>query len=496
MTSAGTGFCFTGIVSRQRGWATMHFNAATAPTRPARTVMPSSRRLIAIALPAALLAGCQSYAPLPLDPKPKLARQLADLDFGPASAGWGRAAIDPGRPLGIAAVSLLAVENNPDLTAARAAHGVAEAQALQAGLLPNPSMTSQVTPILGGPGSATGWMVGFSQDVKALVTLNAARRGAAFAARQVDADLLWQEWQLIGKVRLLVVDVVEGDRVRDLLAAQRRLFAERYRRSSQAVAQGNLPLSAAAPDLSALSDLDKTIGDLDRPQQTRRHDLNALLGLGPEVELRLAADIPLPPLDPAAIERQLLQLPDRRPDLLALQLGYAAQEEKLRGAILAQFPTLVIGVLGGSDTTSVLSGGPSVTLDLPVFNHNQGNIAIERATREKLRDEFTARLTTAVSEVKALRAAQALIERQLVAATARLPQAEAAARDAEAAYRAGNLDERGYVDLVTALLTQRQNILALEQALLEGRVATATLVGAGMPVAAPATSLRVSAAAK
>ncbi|MGC2521140.1 MAG: TolC family protein [Stellaceae bacterium] len=220
--------------------------------------MPSSRRLIA-ALSAALLAACQSYQPVPLDPRPKLARHLADLDFGPASAGWGKAAIDPGRPLGIAAVSLLAVENNPDLKAARAARGVAEAQVLQAGLLPNPSLTGQVSPVLGGPGTATGWMAGLSQDVKALVILNVSRRSAAFAARQVDADLLWQEWQLIGKVRLLVVDIVEGDEVRQLFAAQPRLFTDRYRRSSVAVAQGNLSLSAAAPDLSALSDLDKLI---------------------------------------------------------------------------------------------------------------------------------------------------------------------------------------------------------------------------------------------
>lgn len=230
-------------------------------------------------LSAALLlfSGCARYAPLLLDPQPKLAHRLADLDFGPASAGWGRAAIDPRRPLGIDAVSLLAIENNPDLAAARAARGVAEAQVLQAGLLPNPQLTGQLTPVLGGPGTATGWTVGLSQDVKALVTLSASRRSAALAARQVEADLLWQEWQVIGKARLLFVDIVEGDRFERLLAAERRLFAERYRRSERAVGQGNLPLSAAVPDLAALSDLDKQTDDFDRQQETRRHDLNALL---------------------------------------------------------------------------------------------------------------------------------------------------------------------------------------------------------------------------
>jgi len=454
--------------------------------------MMTRTELAALSAALLLLSGCEAYSPLPLDPQPRLAERLADLDSGPASAGWGKPAIDPRRPLGIDAVSLLAVENDPDLASARAARGVAEAQVVQAGLLPNPQMTGQLTPVLGGPGTATGWTVGLSQDIRALVTLSSSRRSAAFAARQVEADLLWQEWQVIGKARLLFVDIVEGDRVSRLLAAQRRLFAERYRRSARAVAEGNLPLSIAVPDLAALSDLDKLIADFDRQQQTRRHDLDALLGLDPRVELRLADDIRLPPIDPAAIERQLPLLPDRRPDLLALQLGYAAQQEKLRGAILAQFPALVIGVLGGSDTTAVLSAGPSVTLELPVFNHNQGNIAIENATRRKLHDEYMARLTAAVSEVEALLAAQALIERQLVAAKARLPQAEAAASDAEAAYRAGNLDERGYVDLATAVLTQRQNIVALEQALLEGRAAIAALTGAGMPAAFPENSTPIS----
>jgi outer membrane protein TolC len=178
-----------------------------------------------------------------------------------------------------------------------------------------------------------------------------------------------------------------------------------------AVAQGNLPLSSAAADLAPLADLDKTIDDLDRQQQARRHDLNALLGLEPEVELRLAPHIRLPVVERSAIEQELPKLPNRRPDLVALRLGYAAQEEKLRGAILGQFPALVLGGIGGTDTTPVGSVGPSITPNLPVFNHNEGNIAIEQATRQKVHNEYTAWLTTTVSEVETLLAAQSLLRR-------------------------------------------------------------------------------------
>jgi outer membrane protein TolC len=450
--------------------------------------MPLQACIIAIAASALLLAACQSYAPLPLERRAALAERLSDLKLGPAPAGWagGATVVDPNLPLTAAEVALLAVENNPDLRAARAARGIAEAQVLQAGLLPNPSATGQLGLVTGGPGTATAWVAGLSQDVKALVILSAARGAARYQARKVDADLLWREWQVIGKAQLLFVDSVEQERVRQLLEEERRLFADRYARSKRALDEGNLPLSAAAPDLTALADIERLLADLDRQTAARRRDLDALLGLSPDVTLSLAPDAVLPHIDPESVQRVLPELAERRPDLVALQLGYAAQEEKLRGAILAQFPALVIGGIGGSDTTGVASAGPSITMDLPIFNRNQGNIAIERATRRQLHEEYANRLSSAVAEIRALLAEQALLERQLADAEARLPEAEAAAQRADAAYRGGNLDERGYVDLAGTVIAQRQNIVALRQALLEGQVALATLIGAGMPIIFPA----------
>ena len=50
-------------------------------------------------------------------------------------------------------VALLAVQNNPDLRAVRAQHGVAQAQVLQAGLLPNPQFTGAFLPLVAGVGT-------------------------------------------------------------------------------------------------------------------------------------------------------------------------------------------------------------------------------------------------------------------------------------------------------------------------------------------------------
>lgn len=420
-----------------------------------------------------LLSGCAGYAPLPLDLRPKLRPALSDL----AHPGL---AVLPAR-LPVADVAYLAVENDPALRAARAQLGVARAQVIQAGILPNPVINAAYSPVLSGPGTTAAWSAGLSADLKALVTLSARRAAARAAEAQVNASLLWQEWQVIGKARLLAVDIVEGDRLARLLGQSRDLFAGRYNTTRRAVAQGNADLTALSPDLVALGSTQKLIDDLQRRQQTRRHQLAALLGLEPDATIPLSDRLDLPPIDPAAIERIVPTLAERRPDLIALQLGYRAEDEKLRAAILAQFPVLNVGFTGGSDNTNVHTLGPQITIDLPIFDRNQGRIAIARATRRQLHAEFTARLAAGTGEIEALLSEMALIRRQLGGERKQLAETERVAASADAAFRAGNLTELVYVDLTTARIDKRIEVLGLEQALLDQQVALATLVGAGMP---------------
>jgi outer membrane protein TolC len=280
------------------------------------------------------------------------------------------------------------------------------------------------------------------------------------------------------------VDLVEGERQRRLLVQSRDLLAGRYARARRALAQGNAVLTAVTPDLVALQAVETRLESLARTQQTRWHDLDALLGLEPGVRFPLAHTLDLPRIDFDAVRRMLPLLPDRRPDLVALRLGYQAQEASVRAAILAQFPALLIGITGGRDVSDVRTLGPQVTLDLPIFNRNQGGIAVARATRARLREEFRARLATAEGQVQASLADMAQLRRQIGFARGQLARAERVAREAEAAFRAGNLDERSYVDLVITRLDTEQELVSLEQSLLDLEVATATLVGAGMPVIA------------
>ncbi|WP_395337404.1 TolC family protein [Novosphingobium sp. BL-8H] len=427
-------------------------------------------RLIPCAAIAAL-AGCAHYSPLPLPESAPLAGSARELAAAPASIA----------PLGVEDVVALALANNPDLKAARLGRDVAAGQTRQAGILPNPSLTAAFLPLISGAGSVPGWNFGLAQDVKALITYKSRRRSAQDAEGQVAADVVWQEWQIAGKARQLATDLIMGARARPLYLAAFEQLQDRNARLEKALAARTVTLSDVAPDRVALRSARSALDTLDQNQLALRHQLNALLGLQPDAELRLADKVDLPAFDAAGIRAGLGDLPRRRPDLLALRLGYAAADENVRQAILAQFPDLVLGGSIASDNSKVISGGPDVTLGLPIFDRNQGNVAIANASRAQLHAEYSARLAATTGEVGAMLSEAEQLSAQLQVARHDLPAVRAAADNAQKAFATSHLDERAYLDLVSNRFAREQEVMTLETALLDRQIAIQTLVGAGLP---------------
>lgn len=420
---------------------------------------------------AGVLAGCARYTPLPLATTPPLAPEVSALPGAPA----------PHEPLSVAQVVDLALANNPELKAARLRRAVAAGQTKQAGILPNPSLGGSILPLLSGVGTVTAWNISLSQDIRSIITYSSRHRAARDSEQQVAADIVWQEWLVAGRARQLATDLIIGARSRPLYGAARQLLADRNAKLDQALAAGNTTLTIVAPDRVALQAARMALDSFDQTQLALKHQLNAVLGLAPDADVPLVATPDLPAFDPAAIRASLPSLADRRPDLIALRLGYGAADETVHQAILAQFPDLVLGPSASSDNSKVINAGPNATLGLPVFDRNQGALAIARATRAQLHAEYAARLAATTGEVGALLGQAEQLSAQLDRARRALPGARLAAERAAAAFGASNLDERGYVDLVSSHFAREQEIMTLELALLDRQIAIQTLVGGGLP---------------
>ena len=453
----------------------------TAGRRPGALV-PTIRRLIVALLCTAPLAGCTLYHPKPLPTSPSLQERVprravtAELLSVPVLRNHP---FNPDDGLDITETAILAVVNNPDLRTQRDGRGIARAQLLAAGILPNPQLTAGLDhPTNSAAGLMNAYSLGISYDLGALITRSAAVGSARAAADKVDWGLIWQEWQVVQKARLLFIQITAQEERLGLLDRYQKLLADRARRTEEALREGNLTLDMVTGNQTELQAVQTRCHELERTVHQERQDLNALLGLAPTVLLRLTGPPLLPEVPPVQLQRALQLLPRRRPDLLALQAGYASQEEQFRQAVLAQFPALNLGVTRARDTSGINTTGIGVTMTLPIFDRNQGAIAVARATRRQLYDEYQARLNAAYGEVAALQEQQALLTRQLAAVHRELPTLKETARRARAALAAGEIDTNQAVALQGPWFEKRLEALSLAQTELEQRAMLLTLVGA------------------
>jgi outer membrane protein TolC len=458
-----------------------------------RTATGTRRGLsAAVALGSVIaLTACATYRPLPLAQHATLVSSLSDLDRQVPAATLGAAPqpIDVQRPLDLAQIGLLAILNDPDLRAETGEMGVAEAGLLQASLLPNPSATLGVAALLGGPGSTPAYSASLSEDIAALVTYRARVRAVREHVRAVNATLLWQEWQVAQKARLLALDLYYDDRSVALTRRELRLVSSEVRQARSATAAGELALPALAPLLAAQATAEQALVTLNLARTKHWQSLDALLGLQPEVRFAIAApDLPpLPALDPL-----IARLPQQRPDLVALQLGYASAEAGVRAAILGQFPAFVLGGTWGSDTSAVRSAGPTVTFDLPFFDRNQGRIQQSRATRRLLHEQYVARLDGAVGAARGIAAQEAALSSALPPARQAADSAERLARAARAAYAQGNLDQRSLTEYETTALERELGVVDLDKSIGEDRIALGVELGIGLPLTRIVPTTRIS----
>ncbi len=434
---------------------------------------------------AAGLAGCAAYHPSPLSTRSNATRDISHIVVNAADMPLPELAahpFDPDDGLDMTEVAMLAVANNPQLKIARDDLGISHAQAFAAGLLPDPQLgIARDSPRNADSGSINGFNLGLSYNVNGLLTRSAGKRAAQATVQQTDLNLLWQEWQVVSGARLLFVRNMAQQKLLGILQQEHELLAARYAATDQAARLGEVTLDTANLDLAALQNMETTINDLSRQINTNRHALNDLLGLSPDTRLLLVGSADIPSLDEAKIQQNIAHLAQRRPDLRALEFGYASQEQRLRMSILAQFPVLNIGLTRARDTFGVSTQGVGMTLSLPIFNGNRGNIAIEQATRQKLHDEYQLRINTATTEIARILQDQQLLELQLHNAERGETALGVAASNAQSAFAVGNIDSLMYTNLRNAHLAKQAEAILIKQTLLEQRVALLTLLGGELP---------------
>ena len=440
----------------------------------------------------ALASGCAPYQSKPLT-KQGVEQSLAAPDQSAVNVAVDSLRhpivkpmpIDLSRGLTPDQAGVLAVVISPALRAERDRRAESAAQLLQAGILPNPTLTAgpEFPYSNGAADSFTGYSFGLDWEVTALLTRDAKVRAARAQNASVDLDIAWKEWQAAEAAKTGAFDVIALDAaLRSARDTDQRQAAnlDLMRRAVEQHQKTLLDLSAAE---AASQDAHATVLSAEHDLQHQISALNRAIGLEPASNIAVRRDLLLPShLEPPPAEHLLDGLADRRLDLVALERGYESQDEMYRAAILAQFPKLNFGATVARDTSDVHTIGLGISLDIPVFDRNQGSIANERATRQRLFDEYCDRLFEArwdiVSAIQDIRSTNA----QIADAEAALPRDQKFVDVYREALEKGNTDMMSYQAAETSLIAKQLAIVKLKQQLIDNWITLEIAAGEYLPL--------------
>ncbi len=410
-----------------------------------------------------LLAGCKTVPPAcnQADVSAKVEGRTG-FPFGSAPCP-GQLTLPNGASLGDGLAEeeavLIALWNNAAFQEVLNDLGVARGDLIQAGLLPNP----EVIYFFPVPGKPYKYAIELPIDALWLRPIRVAAAG-----REVErvCDRLTQAGlDLIRDTRVAYAEVLVAQGrlqvARDAVEIRGQIarFAEARLKVGDISAQ---EASTARIDaLLAQQDLVRTGYDVTLAEERLRN----MMGVGDDrTPLTLVAPPP-PRRDGLDAEQLTAEAVATRPDALAAERAAAAAAERLRLSKVSWIRFL--GLLDAtSGTRTGHEFGPAFRVTLPVFNRNQGGVAraeaewqrLERA-RQTVHNQIVLDVHLAHARYGQARAEIAVLDEKT------RPEAEAAIRRAESAYREGN------TPYVVVLETTRQLLdTRLRQALLEAEL--------------------------
>jgi cobalt-zinc-cadmium efflux system outer membrane protein len=309
----------------------------------------------------------------------------------------------------------LALLNNRNLQATYEDLGVAQADVVQAGLLRNPSLGFSIRL----PETSTGMVnteLSLVEDFLDLFMLPLRKRLAAEQFQHAKLRLANEVFRLVGEVR------------QQYYALQALQQVVELRRTILESAQASAELAARQHQAGNITDLELETErgtyqqaklDLAREElnlELQRERLNRLLGLwGSQTEWRVASKLPdipntedgLEHLESVAIARRLDVAAARQEAQVFAQALHVAKSSRLVGSV----------EVGVSRSTGPEAGirviGPTMRLELPVFDRRQGLIRRLEAQLKQSDKRLAALSIDARSEVRAARLAL-LSQRQMV----------------------------------------------------------------------------------
>ena len=367
--------------------------------------------------------------------------------------------------------ALIAAESrSPDLAAARADVVAAQGRVRQAGFRTNPEFSVELENFAG-----SGMLSGF-QRTEITASINqrldlAGHRRARVSASE--ARLFAAELQLaIARADLrqqVRTRFAEGAAARDLLAVARgnlERSTELARIAKELVDAGREPPLRGLRAQAALARTTAALRSAEADERNARNTLAALLGSETPPERLVGEAVVSAPAQVDATSTLDVALAKAQAAIARAELGQARAEGRLD-------PSIGIGIrnIRGTGDVGLVAG---VSMPLPIFDRNQGNIAAARSGIDAAEQRVSAAQNQAAAKIANARASLAAAEARLGALEqSGLAESREALRLAELSYRAGKASLLELLDAQQAYSLTQSDFIAARQARAEAAAALA-----------------------
>jgi len=349
----------------------------------------------------------------------------------------------------------LAFDRNLGVAAARRARAIREAGVRTARQIPNPEVAVDLTQDV--PHQVLTFSLPVELAGKRGRRIDLAREELSLA----DVDVQTELRAVRREVRQAFYSLVAADdRVR--LAESVLDIAQRFRDVAQARFE-----AGAAPRLEVLqADLGVARGqaDVELARSTRASSqatLNAVLNAPPRQAIALSGSL-LDGVPPITYEATLALAVQSNVDLIALDRQIAIEQRRIELLRAERTPTPVFSVsaLFNAPGEYNTAGGVGISMGIPLFSRNQGEIAQSVATTSQLRARREATLRDVENNVFGVVARIEAQRRQVDTYEQRLvPTATDLESLAEESYRAGRTSVLGVLDAQRSLRDLRREAL-------------------------------------
>ncbi|MCX7871668.1 MAG: TolC family protein [Verrucomicrobiae bacterium] len=349
---------------------------------------------------------------------------------------------------------------NPSMETARLEIKSAESAIITAGARPNPT----ISPLGGinktslGQDGVNPWLPALDVQIP-IETANKRGFRIAVASNRVEIaklNLHSVAWQIRSNIKSICIELLSAQSRSNILQTQIKLL-EKIRSSMETqLDAGEIKASEVTPSIIAIANAEIELSDAVKQYNESLPQLATAIGVPARsvrsVNIQLGFNYNTNLLNyflsSNAVERAL----KTRPDILSKLYEYEAAQAALQLEIAKQYPDIVIGP-GYEWDQGEHKWRLGLTIDIPIFNRNQGPIAEARANRDLAAAKFNEVQIKAISEMEeALAAANTAIE-QLKRVQALQVIKEKHLRDLEAQLKAGVIDslvlEHARIDLIS-----------------------------------------------